>query len=103
MPRNAVSTPGRTEGYVVPAGPSIIEKIWAELDAQTDKMMEIRTAVALAGFGEEPFSDAEIHGQKGHCLGLAKALSIILNPYDPDVNEVRREAMRRYRDKGSKA
>lgn len=46
----------------------------------------------------EPVSDRTRGAQEGHCLGIAKALSIILNPYDPDINEVRREAMRRIRD-----
>lgn len=100
MPRNAVSTPGRTEGYVVPAGPSIIEKLWEGLVESIGEAFRLHDRAALLGEGEGLSAADE---QRGVCLGLATALSIILNPYDPDVNEVRREAMRRYRNKGSTA
>jgi hypothetical protein len=93
------TSPGRTEGFRIPPGPSIIEKLWAELDIHTGKMMEIRTAIAKAGFGEEPFSDGEVQGQRGYCLGLAKALAMLHNPYDPNIGEIREEAMRRWREK----
>jgi hypothetical protein len=84
-----------TTGYTVPPGPSIIEKLWAELDQQTGKMMEIKRHEEGSPTEEE--HELAEAGQRGMCLGIAKALSIILNPYNPDVDEVRREAHRRYR------
>jgi hypothetical protein len=77
-----------TQGFTVPPGPTIVEKLWAELLQQMGKLN--------SGLSEGR-DDFDSSGQRGMCLGLAKALSILLNPYDPDVYEVRREAMRRYR------
>jgi hypothetical protein len=94
LPRTSAST----EGYRVPPGPSIIESIWAELDAQTGKMMAIKRHEDGSPTEEE--HDLAEAGQRGHCLGLAKALAILHNPYDPDIEEIRREAMRRYRTRG---
>lgn len=67
------------------AGRSILEMLWKELDFQLCKLM------ALAYETQEQGS-----AQQGHCLGLAKAIAIMTNPYDPDVDEIRREAMKRY-------
>jgi hypothetical protein len=100
LPQAAIRSSKSTEGYVVPAGPSIIEKIWAELDQAVIESIRLKKRADSLGEGE---GWTEAIEEKGRCLGIAESLAIILNPYDPDVNEVRREAMRRYRNKGSTA
>jgi hypothetical protein len=70
----------------MPAGPSISETLWAELMDQTSKLRSI-----IAGKG----TPIEISVQQGHCIGLAKAIAIMINPYDPDLDAVRMELMER--------
>lgn len=76
-------------GYKVPPGPSIVEMLWAEMDRQLGKLMSLI---------DDPGTDGVLdrRGQEGMCLGLAKALAIMLTPYDPDVDAIRAEAMERY-------
>jgi hypothetical protein len=64
--------------------------MWDELVRQTQKLLALKEE----GYGPH---DYQVSAQGGHCLGFAKALAILLNPYDPDVDEVRRETMRRVR------
>jgi hypothetical protein len=85
-----------TEGYQVPPGPSILDKLWDEMVFQISKMYAANAETERAP--GDVRKEADARAQQGHCLGLAKAIAIILNPYDPDINEVRREAMRRYRE-----
>lgn len=82
----------------IPPGPSIIEKVWAELDAETNTLMAIR---GECHFETEEEQELAEEAQRGLCLGIAKALAIVLNPYEPDVDEIRREAMRRYKTRGN--
>ena len=79
---------GRDRAYPVPAGPSIIEMIWSRLVEETSSLLD------LDGWGT---ADAVKCRQIGKCLGLAEALSILLNPYNPNIEEVRTEVMRRIR------
>lgn len=77
--------------YSVPPGASILEQLWELMDQQLGKLM----AISADDFPhEEAFELAEA-GQKGMCLGIARCIAIMTNPYDPDVDEVRAEAMRR--------
>lgn len=85
------STTSSERAFAVPPGPSILDKLWAELMQQTGKLLALRQEGGLAGM--------DIGPQEGHCLGLAKAIAIVLKPYDPDVNEVRREVVRRLKEK----
>jgi hypothetical protein len=62
------------------AGRSIFEMVWDELDAVVERMM----------------NGGEAETDKGMALGLASALAIIKNPYRPDIEAVREEAMARY-------
>jgi hypothetical protein len=68
----------------MPQGPSILEMLWEELDAQLSKLMDM------------PEQD---RAQAAHCLGIAKCIAIMQNPYSPDVDAVRREAMERWEAK----
>lgn len=76
------------------AGPSLLELLWVELDAVVDRIMGDR---ATHGVG------AEDSGDKGEAVGLAKAISIFLNPYHPQLDAVRAEAMRRWESRQAEA
>lgn len=59
------------------------------LDELVDQIMSDR--LSLPG-SEQPETVAE-------ALGVARVLALFLNPYNPDVNAVRAEAMRRWEDR----
>lgn len=77
-------------------GPSLLDQLWQELLDQTGKAFACQRAGDEAGW--DVISQKNMAGQSGHCLGLAKAIAIMLNPYDPSVEYVRKEVMRRYLD-----
>lgn len=64
----------------MPAGRSIIEMYWAELDRLYDMAKEA------------PNSEAT----RGRMQGVAWCLAVILNPYNPNIENIRREAKLRY-------
>lgn len=66
----------------MPAGPSILEMYWARLD-------ELFAAIMHKGPSAKASAEA---------YGIAWCIAVITNPYNPDVDEVRREASRRYAD-----
>lgn len=69
-------------------GLSILERLWEQLDLHVAALMDAKeNPSAIAG---------EEAALKGGCLGIAKCIAIMTNPYDPDVDEVRRKAMERY-------
>lgn len=67
---------------LVNAGRSIIEIIWEEMDAVYARLM--------AGDG------ARAKGDKGRAAGLAYALAVMYNPYEPNVEAVREAAHARW-------
>lgn len=69
----------------MPAGPSILELVWVELD----KVMDVLMAAKLGGELPEP-------ERVGSAQGLALAIAILLNPYKPNINAVRVEAVNRW-------
>lgn len=74
------------------AGPSLLEMLWERLLGSYDKLIEF-------GDPERWMSEEqrqEYMVQRGTCLGLATAISIIINPYHPDVDAVREELAERY-------
>jgi len=70
------------KGEIMPAGKSIFEMMWDELDTVVSRLM-------LDGEGYED-------QDKGAALGIATCLAIMINPYAPDIGAVRTEAMRRW-------
>lgn len=80
----------KTEGFRVPPGPSILESLWGLLMIEMGNLMATKEP-GYTGTEEMRFR------LEGLCGGIAQSIAIILNPYDPNINEVRREAMRRYR------
>lgn len=90
------------------AGKSILEMLWERLMEAYGELMQqqelIDDAVAAQGDSEEPLGslqeavseDMELAKRRGVCLGLAEAISIIQNPYAPNVDAVRTECQERY-------
>jgi len=60
--------------------------MWGRLVEETEGLLE------LDGWGT---ADAVKCRQIGKCLGMAEMIAILLNPYNPSVDEVRAEVMRR--------
>lgn len=61
-------------------GKSILEMLWDELETIVERLM----------------AGAEAEDDKGRALGTAYAIAVIENPYLPDIERVRKEAMRRW-------
>jgi hypothetical protein len=83
----------RTDGELIieclrevlhPDSQGVLSGLWDELDAQFGKLKEI------------PKSHEDYPAQSGHCLGLAKAIARVVNPYDPDLDAVRAKALERW-------
>lgn len=75
--------------YEVAPGPSIIDLIWQELDESYAELMK------LMGSKMPGPADA-IQQLRGRCAGLAVAIAIMRNPYDPDDDVIRLEAQERW-------
>lgn len=80
-----------------PPSRSILQMLKDELDTQLGKLMDIKRYKTK--FPSEDIHELAKSEQRGHCLGLAKAVAIMENPYDPDIDRVRREAMERFNAK----
>lgn len=65
-------------------GPTLLEALWAEMD----RMM----AGLMTG------QDAEDGGDKYRAQELAWVLAIVTNAYNPDIDAIRAEAVRRYNE-----
>lgn len=59
--------------------------LWEGLD-------EVVSRLKADGEGAEP-------SDKGEAFGRASCIAIMTNPYNPDIDAVRAEAMRRYEDR----
>ena len=75
-------------GYEVEPGPSIHDLIWHELDACYAKLMELKASQKVQSHEQSKLM--------GICAGLASAIAIIRNPYDPDEDVIREEVAERY-------
>lgn len=62
------------------SGKSILELLWEELDRIVERIM----------------ADAGDEDDKGRALGTAYSIAVIQNPYRPNIEAVRREAMERW-------
>lgn len=74
----------------MPAGPSIIQKFWDELDAIVDTIITSRDKPM------DPAEREEIQDLKGQARGLAKAIQIISVPHFEDENAVSKHAAKRW-------
>lgn len=89
------------ERRLVPAGKSIIETYWEELDRVTKVIMDQRARFKAGDMGEE-----ELHGYyklQGQAIGLAYAIQVISVPHfgtdadHGDISKVSAWALKRYR------
>lgn len=74
----------------VPGGavsaPTILQTLWGELDRIVERL--------LAG----PDAVAEDGRDQGRAEGVAYCIAVMTNPYQPDIEAVKTECMRRYRE-----
>jgi hypothetical protein len=61
--------------------------LWKELLKRMDKLLNLQLP-----------THRTTNTLRGECLGLATAIAIMTNPYKPDVDAVRAEAMRRQKE-----
>lgn len=80
-------------GYPVPPGPSILDKMWERLVTETADLLDL--------VERDPTNNYMSGRQIGLCLGMAEMIATLLNPYNPSVNEVRAEVMRRIEERTS--
>lgn len=85
-----------TVGYSVPPGPSILDKMWDRLVEETDRLLGLNLGNQL-----DPNWVPSVNKQIGKCQGMAEMIAILLNPYNPNVDEVRAEVMRRIGERTS--
>lgn len=67
-------------------GKSVLDLLWERLDSFVDELM----APAHEG------GELELAERKGHAYGMAEAIALVTNPYHPDIDAVRGEAMERW-------
>lgn len=85
-------------------GPTLLEALWNEMDRLMEGLMTGQTSDDVCGQGNQhgdPLAigercEHEDNGDKYRAQELAWVLAIVTNAYDPDVNKIRSEAMRRW-------
>lgn len=78
------------------AGRSILQMLWDEMDAEMSDLMLLVDEGAPTEEKDLLLYVAAKAKASGVCLGIAKCIAIMTNPYDPDVDAVRRETKERY-------
>lgn len=86
---------------------ALFEELWKELDAIVDHLMsegapeiwtdedgEIRAGKDFEGDGLK--AHLQYGEWRGQAQGLAYALAVLTNPYQPDVDKIRAEEMERW-------
>lgn len=67
------------------AGPSLLEKMWEELDSIVDRL--------------KTRQEAEDGRDPGRAEMAAYFIAMFINPYSPDMQAVRKESMRRWKER----
>jgi len=90
------------------AGKSIIEIIWEDMDDTMDLLKEggipdSRLDPREGGWEDhlkELMDDMKTYGEeRGRAQGLAYALAVLTNPYAVNVDEIKREALKRWKER----
>lgn len=102
----------RCDGHIAPIDeeeldmPSIIQRIWKQLDDELDEIIDITNQRALAEThdvdpGVEDL-DLALATAKGRARGKAEALALMMTPHFTTADEISTEASKRkwYRDNG---
>jgi hypothetical protein len=74
------------------------EELWKELDTIVDHIMsEGEPVLSQADIEEYEVEAFRKYGEwRGQAQGVAYALAVLTNPYQPDVDKIRAEAMERW-------
>lgn len=84
-------------GYEVAPGSSIIDLIWQELGESYAELMSKMAERDNTAIGDGRIKiGTEILQLQGRCAGLAIAIAIIRNPYNPDDDIIRDEVADRH-------
>jgi hypothetical protein len=76
------------DGYVVPAGKSILEILWEDLMATLDTLMNSEDLV---------IDDPDLNRTKGRAEGVAWSIAVMTHsPRTPDINLIKAEAMEKW-------
>jgi hypothetical protein len=88
-PRHQPDCPGRMGVLVLGDrhGPSAREVIWEKLDSLMD--------------GLKAINHADMAGARAEAGAYAFALAVMMNPSEPDVDAIRKEAMRRWKERSN--
>ena len=81
------------------AGRSLIEIYWSELDEILDRLMDEGAPQQYPEDGKSwgIAPDWQAYGeQRGQAQGVAYCIAVMTNPYTPDVDAIREEAMERW-------
>jgi hypothetical protein len=75
------------------------EELWKELDTVVDHIMsEGEPHVGNVNYKNQMDSLKEYFEWRGQAQGIAYALAVLTNPYQPDVEKIRAEAMKRWEE-----
>jgi hypothetical protein len=88
------------------AGPSLLEQMWATL------LEELNDLMPGGQYHEDAFDDQQVHPDglgrrewveerarvQGACQGISACIALVLNPYLPDIDAVKAEAIARWTD-----
>lgn len=89
-------------------GRSLLEIFWQELDDIMDRLMEEDEPATenywdgkSGGHDQKKFQEdyLEWAETRGQAQGVAYCIAVMTNPYTPDYDKVRDEAMRRWEDR----
>lgn len=82
---------------------ALFQELWKELDTIVDHIMSQDAPEVPAGpepgryFYPEDVIEIHRYGEwRGQAQGVAYALAVLTNPYAPDVDKIRAEAMKRW-------
>ena len=68
-------------------GKSLLDLLWEQMDQFVDAV-------------QEPVNQDEFENAKGRAHGMAVAIALVTNPYHPDVDTIKSEAMERWAERG---
>lgn len=72
------------------AGKSVLDLLWERLDAFVNELM------AKDMPHPDKTADPDFREIKGRAYGMAEAIALITNPYHPDIDAVRADAVERW-------
>jgi len=77
-------------------GKSLLDLLWEQLDQFVDDVQALSSAATSWDTRNQA---AELANAKGQAHAMAVAIALVTNPYHPDVDEIKSEAMERWSDR----